>query len=71
LTRLIYPPPTDEPPDTISFDEWGWLVPIILDAARIDPERILPDLAVLVGDTIHGFRTGQFEQRYKLKRDWR
>jgi hypothetical protein len=70
LTRLIFPPPTDEPPDTVGLDEWAWLVPIIIDAARVNPDRVLSDVAVLVGDTIHGFRTGQFQQRYKLKRDW-
>jgi hypothetical protein len=70
LTRLIYPPPTDEPADTVELEHWAWLVPIIIDAAKINPDRIIPDIAVLVGDTVHGFRTGQFEQRYKLKREW-
>jgi hypothetical protein len=70
LTRLIYPPPTDEPPDTVGLNSWGWLVNLIFEAAKQDPERILPDVAIFVGDTTHAFRTGQFEERYKLKRDW-
>jgi hypothetical protein len=70
LTRLIYPPPTDEPPDTIPSNSWAWLVELIFDAAKLDEERILPDVAIFVGDTSHGFRTGKFEERYKLRRDW-
>ncbi len=70
LTRLIYPPPTDEPPDTFALESLGWLVDLIFETARQDSERILPDVAIFVGDTTHGFRSGQFEERYKLKRDW-
>ena len=69
LTRLVIPPPTHEPPDPISWDGWGWLVPLIIKAARLDEDRIIPDVTVLVGDTTVGFRTGQFDQRYELKRD--
>jgi energy-coupling factor transporter ATP-binding protein EcfA2 len=70
LTRLVYPPPSDQPPDTISFSSWGWLVDLIIEAARTNEERVVPDVAVLVGDTMQGFRTGTFERRYILKRDW-
>jgi hypothetical protein len=35
LTRLIFPPPTDEPPDSIPFEDWGWLVGTIIDAAVV------------------------------------
>jgi len=70
LTRLVYPPPMDEPPDTVPLDSWGWLVDLIITTAKANEERIVPDVSVMVGDTLHGFRTGQFEQRYKLKREW-
>jgi hypothetical protein len=70
LTRLVYPPPTDEPADTVPLDSWGWLVDLIIEAASVNEERIVPDVAILVGDTTHGFRTGKFEERYKLRREW-
>lgn len=70
ITRLVYPPPTEEPPDTVRLDSWQWLVAVALPAASTSPERIIPDLAVLVTDTSHGFRSRDFTQLYKLKRDW-
>ncbi len=70
LTRLVYPPPSDEPPDTQPLNSWGWLVGLILAAAATREERIVPDVAIMVGDTSSGFRSGNFEDRYKLKRDW-
>ena len=69
LTRLVYPPPSRQPPDPIPWNGWAWLVPLIIEAAKVDEERIVPDIAVLVGDTTVGFRTGQFDRRYELKRD--
>ena len=70
LTRFIFPPPTDEPQDTVALSSWGWLVDIIVEAAEKAPNRILPDVAVLVADTAHGIRSGRFEERYRLKREW-
>jgi hypothetical protein len=70
LTRLVYPPPSDEPLDTQPKNSWGWLVGLILAAAVAHEERIVPDVAIMVGDTTSGFRSGNFEDRYKLKRDW-
>ena len=70
LTRLVFPPPTDEPSDPVPFEGWSWLVDLIIEAAKRSPEKILPDVAILVGDTTHGFRTGTFEEGYLLKRDW-
>ena len=69
LTRLVYPPPSREPTDPIPRDRWEWLVPLIIEAAKVDEDRIVPDIVVLVGDTAVGVRTGQFDQRYELKRD--
>ena len=69
LTRLVHPPPTDEPEDPVEADGWAWLVPHIIDAARADEERIVPDVAILVGDTAAGIRSGRFEKRYELQRE--
>ena len=69
LTRLVYPPPSREPADPIPRDSWEWLVPLIIEAAKVDEDRIVPDIVALVGDTAVGVRTGQFDQRYELKRD--
>ena len=69
LTRLVYPPPSREPPDPIPWNGWAWLVPLIIEAAKLDEDRIIPDVAVLVGETAVGVRTGQFDQRYELKRE--
>lgn len=69
LTRLVYPPPSDEPPDTQPLNGWGWLVDLIVAAAP-SSDRIIPDVAIMVGDTSAGFRSGRFDERYKLKRDW-
>ena len=69
LTRLVHPPPLHEPPDPIPWNSWAWLVPIIIKAAKVDEARIVPDVAILVGDTGVGVRTGQFDQRYELKRE--
>jgi hypothetical protein len=70
LTRLVYPPPTNEPPDTVPANSWGWLTELIVAAAKDAEEQIVPDVAVMIGDTTHGFRSGRFEQQYKLKREW-
>ena len=69
LTRLVHPPPLNEPPDPIRRDSWASLVPIIIEAAKVNEDRIVPDVAILVGDTAVGVRTGQFDQRYELKRE--
>ena len=69
LTRLVHPPPLNEPPDPIPWDSWASLVPIIIEAAKVNEDRIVPDVASLVGDTAVGVRTGQFDQRYELKRE--
>lgn len=69
LTRLVHPPPLNEPPDPIPWDSWASLVPIIIEAAKVNEDRIVPDVAILVGDTAVGVRTGQFDQPYELKRE--
>jgi hypothetical protein len=69
ITRLIYPPPTHQPPDTVPFSAWGWLVSLLIPAARMTEERVVPDLAVLVIDSTSGFRSGDLVERYILMRD--
>ena len=69
LTNLVHPPPTDEPPDPVATDSWGWLVPHIVGAAKADEDRIVPDVAILVGDTASDARLDRFEKRYELKRE--
>ena len=53
----------------MALSSWGWLVDLMIEAAKNAPHRIVPDVVILVGDTAHGIRSGNFEQRYKLKRD--
>lgn len=69
VTRLIYPPPTHQPPDTIPLSSWAWLVELLIPASRVAEERVVPDLAVLVIDSTSGFRSGDLIERYVLLRD--
>ena len=69
LTRLINPPPLDEPPDPIPWNSWSWLVPLIIEAAKVDEARIIPDVAIFVGDISDSVEMGRFAQHYKLKRE--
>ena len=69
LTRLVHPPQHNQPPDPILRDSWEWLVPLIIEAAKADEDQIVPDVAILVGDTAAGVRTGRFDRRYELERD--
>jgi hypothetical protein len=55
LTRFVLPPPTNEPADTIAPHEWDWLMPLIISAAATDPQMIVPDIAIMLGNVDHRF----------------
>jgi hypothetical protein len=69
LTRLIYPPPTDEPPDPVPFRSWRWFANLVIAAAEKEPARIVPDIAALFLERSHELVDGALERRYRLRRE--
>ena len=69
LTSLVHPEQTNEPPDPVASNSWGWLVPHIIDAARMDEDRIVPDVITLVLVAAAAIRSDRPYTRYELNRE--
>ena len=69
VAQLVRVDHQDEPSDPVPLDSWAWFVPVLIGAAAVDEDRIVPDVVNIVGNTEAGIQAGRVTRRFALDRE--